>query len=133
MISEYEVENVYLARFYSKARKLDALNSIKDLDSTTRATIEKKILGDETKEEVVKRAEQDEEDHWVKYYGYAAAADLLTLGKVQPETFLAMMHLPGNGFKQAVQIATKEAKKADLATMEAEQELKVNTIPKEMI
>lgn len=133
MITEYEVENIYLARSYSKARKLAALNSITELDSKARQRLEEKILGDETKEEVARRAEKDEEDHWVKYYGYAAAADLLTLGKVQPETFLAMMHLPGDGFKQAVQVATKEAKKADATTHQAEQELKVNTIPKEMI
>jgi len=80
MITAYELENVILATEFSKARKLKKLESINLDDKELEQSIKIKILGTETEEEVLGRAEADDKHHWTEYFGNRAAADLLTLG-----------------------------------------------------
>lgn len=130
--TQYEIEHVHLAPYFSKARKIDALGHV-GLKDEEYSKIEKSILAGETKEEVFARAEEEDRTHWVNYYGHLAATDLLTLGKVQPETMFAMSLLPEEDFKEVVQIATKTARHLDKVTVKAESDLNVNSIPKDMI
>ena len=78
----YEVMNIDLAQEYTKARKLNKLSTL--------------VIGDEQVEIAVKTAiegmdipEDDDRHHWIQKIGRAMGADLLTIGKVQPENMLA--------------------------------------------
>lgn len=136
MLSRYEIENVILAEQYTKTRKLLALKLI-DADSTSDKSlisqIKKEILDGDTEIVVMKNFEKEESIHWAKFYGHRAAADLLTIGKVQPETMLGLSSLPKEDFIKAIKIATKEAKRMNDTTIEAESELNTDLIPEEMI
>lgn len=136
MLSRYEIENVILAEQYTKTRKLLALKLI-DADSTSDKSlisqIKKEILDGDTEIVVMKNFEKEESTHWTKFFGRRAAADLLTIGKVQPETMLGLSSLPKEDFIKAIKIATKEAKRMNDTTIEAESELNTDLIPEEMI
>jgi hypothetical protein len=132
MITQYEIEHVLLANEHSKARKLIKLNSL-SIDDSLKETIKEKILNGESVEEIMNRAESDDCMHWITFLGKKAAADLLTLGKVQPETMLEMSALPENDFREVVKIATSTARNLNDITIEAERDLSVNTIHKSIV
>ena len=132
LITDYELKNVILAPYFSKARKLNALDSL-GLPSDRRDEVEKEILAGETREEVFARGEEDDKQHWINHYAHLVASDLLTLGKVQPETMFAISLLSQEEFKEIVQLATTTAKRLDKETRDAESELSINSIPKELI
>jgi Mg2+ and Co2+ transporter CorA len=136
MLSKYEIEHIVLAEQYTKTRKLLALKLI-DADSTSDKSlisqIKKEILDGETEIVAMKNFEKEESTHWAELYGRRAAADLLTIGKVQPETMLAMSALPVEDFVKSIKIATIAAKKMNDITIEAEEQLNNNLIPEEMI
>lgn len=127
MYTKYQIVNVILANEHSKARKLSKLYTV-EADEDLKKEIAAEILNDETKEEVMARAEADDRLHWITVAGRKAAADLLTLGKVQPEHMLEMASLPLDDFKEAVKIATSTARKLNDTTVEAEKELNLDTI-----
>lgn len=127
MHTKYEILNILLANEHSKSRKLLKLYRIEASDELIKE-IEKEILNGETKEEVMARAEADDRLHWITVIGRKAAADLLTLGKVQPEHMLEMAALPLADFKEAVKIATSTARNLNTTTVEAEKELNLDTI-----
>ena len=129
MKSEYEIENIELGNIFSKARKLAKLKEL-GLYTEERTA---KILDGETEEAVLARAEADDKIHWITLLGRRAAADLLTLGKVQPETMLEMSSLPEEDFRAVVKVATGTARKLNDLTVEAEKELNLDTIPDELI
>jgi hypothetical protein len=129
METEYEINNIILGNIFSKARKLNMLK-ILDLDTPER---KEQILDGETEEAVLARAEADDKIHWITLLGRKAAADLLTLGKVQPETMLEMSALPEEDFRAVVKVATSTARKLNDLTVEAEKELNLNTISSELV
>ena len=129
METEYEIDNIILGNIFSKARKL---NMLKILDLYTSERRER-ILNGETEEAVLARAEADDKIHWITLLGRRAAADLLTLGKVQPETMLEMSALPEEDFRAVVKIATSTARKLNDLTVEAEKELNLDTISSELV
>lgn len=136
MLSRYEIEHVILAEQYTKTRKLLALKLV-DADSTADKSlvsqVKKEILDGDTEIVVMKNFEKEESTHWAELYGRRAAADLLTIGKVQPDTMLAMSALPVEDFVKAIKIATLMAKQMNDITIEAEAQLNNNLIPEEMI
>lgn len=118
----YEILNVDLANEHTKSRKLAIVDSISsllepELESKIRAAIEAMDI-----------PADDEKHHWITLLGRRAGADLLTIGKVQPENMLAMANLPEEDFKAAVKIATSTARKWNNSTIEAEKELNQETI-----
>jgi hypothetical protein len=127
--TEYEIEHILLGNIFSKARKLAKLKEL-NLDTDERTA---KILDGEPKEEVLARAEADDKLHWITLLGRRAASDLLTLGKVQPETMLEMSALPEEDFRAVVKVATGTARKLNDLTVEAEKELNLNTISSELV
>jgi hypothetical protein len=129
METEYEINNIILGNIFSKARKLYMLK-ILDLDTPER---KEQILDGDTEEAVLARAEADDKIHWITLLGRKAAADLLTLGKVQPETMLEMSALPEEDFRAVVKVATSTARKLNDLTVEAEKELNLNTISSELV
>jgi hypothetical protein len=129
METEYEINNIILGNIFSKARKLYMLKML-DLDTPER---KEQILDGETEEAVLARAEADDKIHWITLLGRKAAADLLTLGKVQPETMLEMSALPEEDFRAIVKVATGTARKLNDLTVEAEKELNLNTISSELV
>lgn len=129
MKSEYEIDNIILGNIFSKARKLEELR-ILDLETEERR---ERILDGETEEAVMARSEADDRIHWITLLGRRAASDLLTLGKVQPETMLEMSALPEADFREVVKIATGTARKLNDLTVEAEKELNLDTISSELI
>ncbi len=132
MITRYQIENVILGSEYSKARKLMKLETLQ-ADTELLNEIRKDILDGETVDEVMTRAEEDDRTHWITFLGKKAAADLLTLGKVQPETMLEMSLLPEDDFREAVKTATGTARKLNDATIAAERELNTNTIEQALV
>ena len=128
MITRYEVMNVLLVNEYSKARKLNKLKTI-DLTDAQREEFILEILDGEDFNVVMSRAEDDEKIHWVNLLGKKAAADLLTLGKVQPENMFAMSNLPEDDFKNAIKVATSNARKMNEDTINAEEELNNDLVP----
>lgn len=121
----YEVLNLDLAQQYTKARKLRILQSL--------------IIANELKEEAeaaiaeMNIPEDDDRYHWIQTLGRQSGADLLTLGKVQPENMLAMAGLGTDDFKEAVKVATNFARSLNSQTIEAEQELNTNTIDEAIV
>lgn len=138
MITEYEIEHVYLADAYTKARKISALNELAEAtnDPISARAIRKfkeKILGDESEKDGMARAEEEDRLHWIEFYGRRAACDLLTLGKVQPETMLAMSALPEKDFSEVVKLATTRANKLNRMTMATEKDLNLDVISDPMV
>jgi len=132
MKTEYEILHIDLGNIFSKSRKLAKLKEINESGNNI-GNIKNKILDGETEEAVLARAEADDRIHWITLLGRRAAADLLTLGKVQPETMLEMSALPEADFREVVKIATKTARKLNDITVEAEKELNINTISSELV
>ena len=121
----YEVLNVDLAQEYTKERKKEAataLNLDGDLHEEVFAAIDEMNIHD-----------NNDRLHWIQKLGRVAGADLLTLGKVQPESMLAMACLPAEDFKEAVKIATSAARTWNEHTVAAEKELNEETIPSTML
>lgn len=123
----YEVLNVDLAQEYTKERKLAVVDKIATLlgahlEAEVRAAIaDMDIPAD------------DDRYHWIQIFGRAAGADLLTLGKVQPENMLKMASLPAEDFKEAVKVATGSARSWNQNTIAAEKELNAETLPNTMV
>ena len=120
MKSLYEVINIDLANDYTKTRK--------------KATTESLGLDGELYEEVYEAIdnmiipEDDERHHWINVIAHKAAADLLTLGKVQPENMVVMSSLSEEDFSEAVTIAVRKARVLNDQTVAAEANLNVDTI-----
>lgn len=125
MKTKYEVLNIDLAQEYTKQRKKAKLVTL-SLDDETVREISADI-------EAMEIPDHDENYHWVNVLGNRAAADLLTIGKVQPENMLAMAGLPEEDFAKAVKVATSVARKLNEKTIAAEQELNTDTIPDSLI
>lgn len=131
-ISFYQLKNVILAEQYTKSRKLIKLNSLltkSEISQELYAQAKSDLLEDETELSVMESFESEEKEHWVQFYANKTAADLLTLGKVQPETMLAMSLLPAEDFEDVVKYATIKANKINTATVEVEQRINLNSIP----
>jgi len=121
----YEVLNVDLAQEYTKERKKEAataLNLDGDLHEKVFAAIDDMVIPND-----------DDRLHWIQKLGRAAGADLLTLGKVQPENMLAMASLAEADFKEAVKIATSAARTWNDYTVQAEKDLNAETMPSTML
>ena len=121
----YEVLNVDLAQEYTKERKKEAataLNLDGDLHEKVFAAIDDMVIPND-----------DDRLHWIQKLGRAAGADLLTLGKVQPESMLAMASLAKEDFKEAVKIATSAARTWNEYTVSAEKDLNEETMPSTML
>lgn len=132
MITQYEIEHVLLANEYSKARKLLKLYSL-PIEDAFKERMKEIVLNGESVEAAMSRIESDDRIHWITLLGKKASADLLTLGKVQPETMLEMSALPENDFKEVVKIATSTARKLNEITIEAERDLSINTVHKSIV
>jgi hypothetical protein len=134
MKTNYEVENILLGNLFSKARKLAKLKEFEtDFTAQKLKSLKEKILDGETEKDVLARAEEDDRLHWITLLGRRAAADLLTLGKVQPETMLEMSALPVEDFREVVKVATGTARKLNDITIEAEQELNLDTVSNTLV
>lgn len=120
MKSLYEVLHVDLAQEYTKARKtalVSELGLTPDLENQVKDAIASMDI-----------PEDDDRYQVIQRLGHAAGADLLTLGKVQPENMLAMAALPPEDFQAAVKVATGSARKWNQLTVEAEKELNEETV-----
>jgi len=121
----FEVINIDLAQEYTKARKLAALKSLNVEDDILKeATAAIASMG---------IPEDDERHHWVQKLGNIMAADLLTIGKVQPENMLAASALEKDDFQQAVKVAVKGANNLNQFTIAAEQAIKADTITDKIV
>jgi hypothetical protein len=123
----YEVLNVDLAQEYTKARKLAKLEKISVQVGTELETEAKAAIA------AMDIPEDDDRYHWIQSFGKAAGADLLTLGKVQPENMLKMASLGNEDFQEAVKVATRSARTWNQNTITAEKELNAETIPSTMV
>jgi hypothetical protein len=121
----YELLNLDLAQLYTKERKLAAINAM-DLTVALKKEVTATI-------EAMDIPVDDDRYHWVQVVGRQAGADLLTIGKVQPENMLAMAGLCADDFKEAVKVATTTARRLNAQTVEAEKELNAETIPNTMV
>ena len=132
MLTRYQIENIELANEYSKARKLIKLSSL-EVDESILTVIKYSIFDGEYETDVMARAADDDREHWIRAIGKKAAADLLTLGKVQPETMLEMGNLPSEDFREAVKVATGTARQWNNDTVAAEQELNTDTVDDSLV
>ncbi len=121
----YEVLNVDLAQEYTKERKKAAATAL-DLDGDLYKEVFAAI------DDMVIPTDEDRL-HWIQKLGRTAGADLLTLGKVQPESMLAMASLPSDDFKEAVKVATSAARSWNEYTVQAEKDLNEETMPSTML
>jgi hypothetical protein len=121
----YEVLNVDLAQEYTKARKT--------------AKAQKLGLTEELEKEVTDAIaamdipDDDDRLHWIMTFGKAAGADLLTLGKVQPENMIKMASLSADDFQECVKVATGSARDWNQLTISAEKDLNQETMPNTML
>lgn len=121
----YELLNVDLANEHTKARKLAKLENI-ELNASLVKQVKESIA-------VMDIPKDDDRYHWIQIFGRASGADLLTLGKVQPENMLAMASLGAEDFKEAVKVATSSARTWNQLTVQAEKELNAETLPNTMV
>lgn len=135
MFSYYEVKNILLAECYTKSRKLRELNNLFEANGVSTSNyerIKKEILEEETEKQVESKFDEEDREHWIQYYANKTASDLLTLGKVQPETMLAMSLLPGDDFEEIVKHATIKANSINAKTMDVEKRINLNSIPSQL-
>ncbi len=121
----YEVLNVDLAQEYTKERKRIAATSLNldgDLHEEVFAAINEMDIPND-----------DDRLHWIQKLGRAAGADLLTLGKVQPENMIKMASLSADDFQECVKVATGSARDWNQLTIGAEKDLNQETIPNTML
>ena len=123
----FEVINIDLAQEYTKQRKLAKVEQLatalgEDLEAEVRTAISSMDI-----------PEDDERHHWVQKLGNIMAADLLTIGKVQPENMLAASALEKDDFQQAVKVAVKGANNLNQFTIAAEQAIKADTITDKIV
>ena len=121
----YEVLNIDLAQEYTKARKRAVLETI-ELDAQLKTEANKAI------DDMI-IPEDDDRLHWIQKIGNAAGADLLTIGKVQPENMLAMAALSEDDFQECVKVATGSARDWNQLTISAEKDLNQETMPNTML
>lgn len=135
-ISIYELKNIIISQNYTKSRKLQTLLEFRGIDEVpphVYTTVLHDLLDGETEDAVLARFEQEDRTHWIHYYANKISADLLTLGKIQPETMLEMGNLPEEDYEEAVIAATTKANKLNAATIEAERKINLDVIPKELV
>ncbi len=120
----YEILNVDLAQEYTKARKLAKLATLDAGDLTAEV---------ETAINEMDIPNDDDRLHWIQKLGRAAGADLLTLGKVQPENMVKMASLSADDFQECVKVATGSARDWNQLTIGAEKDLNQETIPNTML
>jgi hypothetical protein len=120
----YEILNVDLAQEYTKARKLAKLATLDAGDLTAEV---------ETAINEMDIPNDDDRLHWIQKLGRAAGADLLTLGKVQPENMIKMASLSADDFQECVKVATGSARDWNQLTIGAEKDLNQETIPNTML
>lgn len=121
----YELLNVDLANEHTKARKLAKLETL-EVESGLAKDVNTAIAAMDIPAD-------DDRYHWIQTFGRASGADLLTLGKVQPENMLAMASLGAEDFKEAVKVATNSARTWNQLTVQAEKELNAETLPNTMV
>jgi hypothetical protein len=117
----YEILNVDLAQQYTKARKLAVLDQlVLDADLTT-----------QVKETIASMDIPDDDDryHWIQIYGRLMGADLITIGKVQPDHMLSASALPAEDFSEAVKVCTATARDINNSTVAAEKEFATESVP----
>ena len=134
--STYELKNIVISQNYTKSRKVIHLSEYKDhidVQSGVYNAVLNDILDGETEDDVLARFDAEDRTHWLHYYANKTAADLLTLGKVQPETMLEMGNLPLVDFEEVVTLATSKANKLNATTIEAERRMQLDLIPQELI
>lgn len=132
MITEYQILNIILSNDYTKARKLNTLQGLRDSGDITDdqyMSVESKILDGDNKVDILESAEETDRAHWISKLSMNAASDLLTLGKVQPENMLALANLPDEDFSEAIKLAVSTARKWNDDVMHAEKDLNVDIIP----
>jgi hypothetical protein len=123
----YEVLNIDLANEHTKARKLAVVDSISSLlDAELVEEIRAAIAAMDIPVD-------DERHHWIQTIARKAAADLLTIGKVQPEHMLEMASLPREDFSECVKVATLTARSLNVLTIAAEKDLNTDTISNEIV
>ena len=127
MKSLYEVLNIDLAQEYTKERKKAKIKSLAtelgaDLEAEANAAVDAMDI-----------PEADERHHWIQVVAARAAADLLTIGKVQPENMMAMASLPNDDFKECVKVATTRARTLNDDTIAAEKSLNTDTISEAIV
>lgn len=129
--SKYEIENIFLAEQYTKSRKVKTLRDVEwsEEEKSIVEEVIRDICNGETEEQVLSRFEFEDNQQWVQVYGRRMAADLITIGKVQPEHMLGVSALPDKDFTEAVKICTMVARKINDATVSAEKELANDSIP----
>ena len=135
-ISYYELKNVILAQEYTPSRKLLRLQSLRgepEAEPEVYNTVLSEILQGKTEDEVLARLPEEDRLHWIEYFSKLAASDLLTLGKVQPETMMTLMNLPKEDFEEIIKKTTIYAREVNDLTIEVERHIEVNTVPSELV
>jgi len=106
--TRFEIEHLLLGKHPGLARKVAAIvQEIEKLEMQGDATAEfeigilQEILNDIVPEgsgtnEILGQLEDEEEQYWVEKLGKMGAIDILTIGKLQPETMDAIACLPNN-------------------------------------
>ena len=120
----YEILNVDLSQEYTKARKRAKLATLDAGDLAAEA---------ETAIDAMDIPEDDDRLHWIMTFGKAAGADLLTLGKVQPENMIKMASLSADDFQECVKVATGSARDWNKLTISAEKDLNQESMPNTML
>jgi hypothetical protein len=120
----YEILNVDLSQEYTKVRKRAKLATLDAGDLAAEA---------ETAIDAMDIPEDDDRLHWIMTFGKAAGADLLTLGKVQPENMIKMASLSADDFQECVKVATGSARDWNKLTISAEKDLNQESMPNTML
>jgi hypothetical protein len=135
IISYYELKNVVLAHEYTKSRKVLRLQSLRGSDIPIQliTKVLDEVLDGETQDAVLDRFESEDRLHWITHFSKLAASDLLTLGKVQPETMVQIINLPKEDFEEVIKNTTVYARSVNDLTIEVERNIQINTVPSDLL
>lgn len=117
----YEILNVDLAQQFTKARKLAVLGQLV-LDDRLKTQVEEAVA-------LMDIPDDDDRYHWIQIYGRLMGADLITIGKVQPDHMLGASALPAEDFSEAVKVCTATARDINNSTVAAEKEFATESVP----
>lgn len=133
--TRFEIETFVLGSHPTNSRKahalvteLEAAKAENHPDLPVLQAVYDDFSANNNVEELLQNIENDEEQYWVERLARLAAVDILTIGKVQPETMHYMAALSDEAFAASVKGATTLAKSLNESVREIEAELSTDLI-----
>ena len=133
--TRFEIETFVLGSHPTASRKaqaitveLEAAKAANHPDLPVLQAVYDDFAANNNVEELLANIEAEEEQYWIERLAKLAAIDILTIGKVQPETMHHMAALSDDAFAASVKSATVLAKTLNENVRQIEAELATDLV-----